>query len=67
MNDAQRNTIVTVLSNEIVKASVSLVERRFTSSSYDEDKAYYDHLWDTLKAFDDMWDNLQMVKEASNE
>jgi hypothetical protein len=49
MNDAQKTTIVTLLSKEIEKGE---------KANWD-----FDHLWETLNAFDDMWNNQQMVKE----
>ena len=65
MNESQKETIVTLLSNEIAELDASMlrVYGLGPCSHYEEDKAYYDHLEDTLKAFQDMWDNQQMVKE----
>ena len=49
MNESQKETIVTLLSEEMAK------EKKANRD--------FDHLWETLKAFQDMWDNQQMVKE----
>lgn len=53
MNDAQKETIVSLLSEEMAKGKKSNRD--------------FHHLWETLEAFQDMWDNLQWVKEPSNE
>lgn len=63
MNDAQRRTIISALSKEIGRE----VKVGMNKSSDPNDRSYYDHLWETLEAFDAMWDNLQMVKEANDE
>ena len=49
MNESHRETIVSLLSQEIAKGE---------KANWD-----FDHLWDTLNAFDDMWNNQQMVKQ----
>ena len=65
MNESQKETIVTLLSKEIAELDASLMQviGLGPCPSYDYDKAYCDHLERTLKAFQDMWDNEQMVKE----
>lgn len=69
MNESQKETIVSLLSEELAKhkAEYDTALTHQDSSLIQKASREFDHLWETLNAFQDICNNQQMVKEASNE
>ena len=65
MNDSHKETIVSLLSEELAKhkAEYDTALTHQDSSLIQKASREFDHLWETLNAFQDMWDNQQMVKQ----
>ena len=64
MNESHKEKIVSLLSEELAKykAEYDTALTHQDSSLIEKASREFDHLWETLNAFQDMWGNQQMVK-----